>query len=309
MNKPLLTTILAVVGFLVVALLTSVIYVSTESKREGLNYSNTRMKHTYSDKASPEEVYDFLDEAAHTAEDDKDFSATNAILATMQGMAAKKSTSDKQYFDLVTRRGELYLYKMDDAKNALPLLKEAYVLIKTTPGLTDTIKVEAKANLGNAQNKSGDNTNAVKLLKEAYEDALKLTNNGQKGRIAYNLSSALCDDHKYEEAATCGQASLKFYEQDATTKKFDLAEGYQQLGIIQHALHQDDLAIANLEKALLLYKEDGTKDAEIITSLKHTGWIELAAGHKERAKELFNRVIESSESEDTTAEGFILRRL
>lgn len=309
MNKPLLTTILAVVGFLVVALLTSVIYVSTESKREGINYSNTRMKHTYSDKASPEEVYEFLDEAAHTAEDDEDFGAASPILAAMQGMAAKKSTSDKQYFDLLTRRGELYLYKVEDAKSALPLFREAYALSKTTPGLTDTIKVEAKANLGNAQNKSGDHSNGVTMLKEAYEDALKLTNNGQKGRIAHSLAGALSDDNKYKEAATYGQASLKHYEQDATTKKSDLAEGYQQLGIIQHALHQDSQALASLEKALLLYKEDGTKDAEIITSLKQTGWIELAAGHKERAKELFNRALESSESEDTTAEGFILRRL
>lgn len=327
MNKPLLTTILAVVGFLVVALLASVIYVSTESKREGLNYSNTRMKHTYSDKASPEEVYDFLDEAAQTAEDDKEYYTAQTLLEAMQGIKASVAR-DKAYFDLLVRRGNLYLYKSFDGKSALPHFKEAVELSKNMPGLTPVERINIKASFGNAQSESfdkatgntatseiaasdnakGDNATGSATLKEAYEEALATKNNELIARVAFNLGSALRKEDKFEESLKYDQISLKRYESDATTKKSELAEGYYQTGLNQHDLHQDSVAITNLEKALDLYKQDGTKDSEIIETIKKTGWIELAAGHKERAKELFNRVMESSE-DDTSPESFILRRL
>lgn len=322
MNKPLLTTILAVVGFLLVALLTSVIYVSTESKRAGLNYSNTRMKHAYTDKASPEEVYAFLDEAAQTAEDDNEYYIAQTLLDTMQDIKAS-GAKDKSYFDLLVRRGNLYLYKSFDGKSALPLFKEAVELSKNIPGLTPVERVNIKASLGNALSESFDkasgnnatldiaaseNATGCTTLKEAYEEALATKNNELIARIAFNLGSALRKENKFEESLKYEQISMKRYESEATAKKSDLADGYYEMGLNQHDLHQNSAAITNLEKALELYKQDGTKDSEITETIKKIAWIELAEGHKERAKELFDRVIESSQ-DDTSAESFILRRI
>ncbi|HNB16876.1 MAG TPA: tetratricopeptide repeat protein [Candidatus Obscuribacter sp.] len=314
MNKPILISIVVIGLLLILGLIASIVYVATESERQGVSHSRENMTHKLNDKNSPEEVYSFMEEAAQAAKDDGEAEAAAGILEAMRPLS-RGFADKKQYIECSNKLGTIYLEDQNRPGSAQRLFKEVLELRKKDSGDKVTKDIaDTLLNLGAAKCENGTYAEALKDLEAALKAAQGLGEKELIARCRYRMADVLMYQEKWEEAEQHSQESLKIYEKDPQLgDKEDLAKAYQQIGFCRLQMSQPDKAVVALEKAQEYYKEAGKQDLDVVEDLKDLGWVELSLGRREKAREYFQRVMtaasENSDEKTTSAVGYVLKRL
>lgn len=143
--------------------------------------------------------------------------------------------------------------------------------------------------LGNLQKNAKKYPDAIASYKESLSIA-RASDNGQFQRINNNLLGEVSIENNQI------QAGLDYY---LAGKKFvandnERADNYQRIATTYSLLKQNDLAIENQVRALLMQKQSGTLDDYANTSLE-LGRIYTAAGDYANAERTYNKLIQFSQ--------------
>lgn len=309
---------------LTLSLIASIIWISSESQRQGASYASVEVKHKLNENSSPQEIYEFLKDSAQTARDDGEADAAVDILESLKFLTRsfQLGRKDPRYLETIQSLSRVYLYTLKYADRAEPYLIELYEAKKGIESNLSKAGTKEKSeyaetlnDLGNCKSDLNYREESIKYLEQAKALAMTLDDTEQKARILYNLSDVYTMDKQWHKALSTALESLKYYEKcppDANKK--DLAEAYVMVG---HCYKRDGNlkeAAVYMEKALDRYKLDDIPDSEILEQLKAAAWMEICAGHKAKAKEILERVLAAAPSDDDDdtqkwAETYILRRL
>lgn len=325
MKKIIIVTAITFGVLLTLALITSIIWISSESQRQGASYSSIDVKHKLQENSSPQEIYEFLKDTAQAARDDGDDDAAADILESLKYLTRtfEQGRKDPRYTETIQNLSRVYLYSLKNADRAHSYLLELYEQRK---GIEKNIEkasneersayAETLNDLGNCKSDLSDLPAAIKYLEQARSIVQPLNDVEQKARILYNLSDVYTQDNQWKKALATAIESMKLYEKcPPDANKRDLAEAYSMVG---HSFQRDGNlkeAAVYMEKALDRYKLDNIPDSEIVEPLKAAAWMEICAGHKAKAKEILERVLAASPSNDDDddtqkwAETYVLRRL
>jgi tetratricopeptide (TPR) repeat protein len=294
--------LVVVLGLLLaVALIGSIVYVSTESQRtEGKKTSE--IKTHLEEDSKPEQVYSFLSEAAQSAEDDANYSGALGLREEQLELALRLGKDDKRYLESLKALAHVQYVDMEDNDGALSNFKKIVEIErKAASGKADGL-IDALTKLGDVERLLHQTTPAREHLNEAVRLAETSSDLLIKGHAKLCLSALLLStgDKELAPAESAARESIKCYESAGEKGKSGLEGGaddaYYHLALIEDKSGKSKEALADFAKALTLSKEAKLEDSQIEARLQDAGWAELRAGHKAKAVEYFKRLPEENYS-------------
>lgn len=308
-NKPILITIITMSLIVTLALLASVVYLSSETQRQGGTQGS--ISHKLESRSKPAQVYEFMEESALDAVEDKEYDAAVGIFSAMRPLA-RGFTDKKRYLDCTEKLADLYLDKTENYAKASELFKE--LLQEKKESCSPKELASLKLRHGKAELGYGSYQEAIKILQEALG---KITATGDKKLEAdcnYSIADAKMYLHQWQAAVPYAEKALDLLLKNPQLgDKLELAKYYQELGICKFQIGRLVEAADLIEKSIALSKEAGKTEAELVADLRDLAWLYLSMGDKEKSKSYLEKVAElessdSSESSGSTAEAYILRR-
>lgn len=309
MNKPILITIITMSLIVTLALLASVVYLSSETQRQGGTQGS--ISHKLESRSKPAQVYEFMEESALDAVEDKEYEAAVGIFSAMRPLA-RGFTDKKRYLDCTEKLADLCLDKTENFAKANELFQELLQEKKESGSPKELASLELRH--GKAELGYGSYEEAIKILQEALG---KITATGDKKLEAdcnYSIADAKMYLHEWQAALPYAEKALDLLLKNPQLgDKLELAKYYQELGLCKFHIGRLVEAADLTEKSIALSKESGKTEAELVDDLQNLGWLYLSMGDKEKSKSYLEKVAElessdSSESSGSTAEAYILRR-
>lgn len=309
MNKPILITIITMSLIVTLALLASVVYLSSETQRQGGTQGS--ISHKLESRSKPAQVYEFMEESALDAVEDKEYEAAVGIFSAMRPLA-RGFTDKKRYLDCTEKLADLCLDKTENFAKASELFQELLQEKKESGSPKELASLELRH--GKAELGYGSYEEAIKILQEALG---KITATGDKKLEAdcnYSIADAKMYLHEWQAALPYAEKALDLLLKNPQLgDKLELAKYYQELGLCKFHIGRLVEAADLTEKSIALSKESGKTEAELVDDLQNLGWLYLSMGDKEKSKSYLEKVAElessdSSESSESTPEAYILRR-
>jgi tetratricopeptide (TPR) repeat protein len=291
------------------ALLASVVYLSSETQRQGGTQGS--ISHKLESRSKPAQVYEFMEESALDAVEDKEYEAAVGIFSAMRPLA-RGFTDKKRYLDCTEKLADLCLDKTENFAKANELFQELLQEKKESGSPKELASLELRH--GKAELGYGSYEEAIKILQEALG---KITATGDKKLEAdcnYSIADAKMYLHEWQAALPYAEKALDLLLKNPQLgDKLELAKYYQELGLCKFHIGRLVEAADLTEKSIALSKESGKTEAELVDDLQNLGWLYLSMGDKEKSKSYLEKVAElessdSSESSGSTAEAYILRR-
>ncbi|MBX9940381.1 MAG: tetratricopeptide repeat protein [Candidatus Obscuribacterales bacterium] len=307
MNKPILITIITMSLIVVLALLASVVYLTSESQRQG-GSDHSSISHKLESRSKPAQVYEFMEESALDAVEDKEYDAAVGILSAMRPLA-RGFADKKRYLECTEKLADLYLDKTESYLRASELFNELLREKKESGSPSELASL--KLRLGKAAIGNGSYQEAKKILQETLG---KITATGDKKLEAecnYSIADAIMYLHDWQAAMPYAEKALDILLKNPQLgDKLELAKYYQELGLCKFQIGRLVEAADLLEKSVALSKEGGRTEADLVADLRDLAWLYLSMGDKEKSKSYLEKVaeLESSESSESTPEAYILRR-
>ncbi|OPZ91842.1 MAG: Tetratricopeptide repeat protein [bacterium ADurb.Bin425] len=309
-NKPILITIITMSLIVTLALLASVVYLSSETQRQG-GTDHGSISHKLESRSKPAQVYEFMEESALDAVEDKEYDAAVGIFSAMRPLA-RGFTDKKRYLDCTEKLADLSLDKTENYAKATELFQELLQEKKESGSPKEMASLKLRH--GKAELGYGSYQEAIKILQEALG---KITATGDKKLEAdcnYSIADAKMYLHEWQAAIPYAEKALDLLLKNPQLgDKLEMAKYYQELGLCKFHTGRLVEAADLIEKSIALSKEAGKTEAELVSDLRNLGWLYLSMGDKEKSKSYLEKVAElessdSSESSGSTAEAYILRR-
>lgn len=285
---------------LVIALIGSIVYVSTESQRTEGKKGTSEIKTHLEEDSKPEQVYSFLSEAAQSAEDDANYSGALGLREEQLELAGRFSKDDKRYLESLKALAHVQYVDMEDYDGALSNFKKIVEIErKAASGKADGL-IDALTKLGDVERLLHQTNQAREHLNEAVRLAETSSDMLIKGHAKLCLSALLLSagDKELPSAESAAKESIKCYESAGEKGKSGLEGGaddaYYHLALVEDKSGKSKEALENFAKALTLSKEAKLEDSQIEARLQDAGWAELRAGHKAKAIEYFKRLPEDN---------------
>lgn len=163
---------------------------------------------------------------------------------------------------------EIYFENLEDFENGLKHLKNASFAIKITGKLSMSIKIYI--DLANKLQERKLFTNALKLLKIAYEDCKEFTHDDlmriSMEEIFSKILDILCGQENFAEAAEIINDFIKIQKNFKDEKKYKISKNYLYLGLIRLIMSEGYLIESIVDEMFSHYDNSCSDDIDDLRS-------------------------------------------